>query len=156
MGAAPLVPAGDLAVFLSTGISAGIHAELQWRRSDSLVGVGLGTGATVFRAEGPLGSAGGLLAPLVVEGRYGSASASGTGFYVRGGAGAAFFVVDSDSEGMLRKVVPCATASLGLFRRLGPRMGLALDVAYAVYLDSGDTNDLIMGLAPGLQVFFSR
>jgi hypothetical protein len=153
LGAAPLVPAGDLAVFLSTGIAASLHAEVQWRRGESTMGVGLSAGATVFRAEGPLDSADGLLAPLVIEARYASMGAGGTGFYLRGGGGAAAFLVESENEGRLQKIVPCGTASLGLMRRLGARAGIALDAAYAVYLDSGD---LIMGFAPGLQVLFSR
>jgi len=140
-------------VFLQTGFEATAHFEMQFRKEDSLIGVGVGAGAALFRAEGPLGSATGLLVPLTLEGRYGISGARGTQVYLRGGGGAALFLVDSESVGQLRKFVPCVTAGIGLARRLNAGMGLALDASYAAYLDSGD---LIMGLAPGLRVFFVR
>jgi hypothetical protein len=152
LGAAPLVPAGDLAVFLGTGASLAAHVEMQWRHPSYQVGLGVGMGALYFGAEGPLSSATGLLAPLTLEARYGAGQGD-TGFYARAGAGAALFVVNSDIVGTLSKFVPCATAAIGLTRRVNDKVGVALDATYGVYLDS---SDLIMGLAPGLQVFFVR
>jgi hypothetical protein len=156
LGAAPLVPAGDLAVFLGTGASLAAHLEMQWRHPSYQVGLGVGMGALAFGAEGPLSSATGLLAPLTLEARYG-VGLGDMGFYARVGAGAALFLVSSDlsrqQPRMLSKVVPCANAAMGLTRRLNDKVGVALDATYGIYLDS---SDLIMGLAPGLQVFFAR
>jgi len=88
-GRSPARSRGRPRRFLSTGISAGVHAELQWRRPDSLVGVGLGTGSHGVQAEGPLGSAGGSLRPWSSR-PLRQRERQWHRFYMRGGAGRPF------------------------------------------------------------------
>ena len=149
-GVGPFLAGGSLGDFFS--LAAGLDCQVLWyfRGQTSSFGLGLSMAGQAFKAEGPLESATGILAPLALEL---SLVPLGTElrptFHLSGGA--ALLYLRTEIYGDRYSVLPFASAGLGLAKVFDSGLGLSLDLAYQVALDG---TDLIMGFNPTMKIEF--
>ena len=146
VGVGPFLTAGSFGAFIGAGLSPIIAIDYEF---SSRVAAGLLLGATGFLASGPLSEAQGVLAHAGVDFRYLRDFSPTYGMYFRAGGGPALFVITTEATGGLMKLVPFATAGLGITRLLNRRTGLSFDAAYQAFLESGE---LLHGVIPSVNL----
>jgi hypothetical protein len=146
LGAGPFLAGGSAGQFFD--LAGGIDCRLDWHfpgRRASL-GAGLYAAAWAFKAEGPLESSLGLMAPLAAEIGF-ELPGSDLRPALRLAAGAAILYMRTELYGDQAAALPFAAAGIGLTKVLGSGLGISLDISFAAILDGPD---LIWGLVPGL------
>jgi len=123
---------------------------------------GINSGANIFRDRGLSLADNSLVVPIGLDFRYVFESDFFLGLFARISGGPAFFIlqppedlVDVFNRDVLMKVVPYASAGLGLRVKLTHFMGIVVDMGYSVYLEDLPTLFFIMGFTPAATLYFS-
>jgi hypothetical protein len=152
-GAGPFLPSGKLSAFFEA--AGGLSGRIAWVFPGKAATLGLGLSATalVFKAQGPLEAATGILAPLALDLRF-SADAWDGQFrpYLSAACGAGLMSLQTALYQRQDSILPFAELALGLSRTLSRGLEVSIDLPFLLFIDG---RDLIMGFSPALECAFS-
>jgi hypothetical protein len=152
-GAAPFIPLGGTGTYANLGILATVSANYRFPLGPGVLGAGLLSGVCVLDAAGAATDARLLMVPIGADVRYTMNEGGFPGIVVHVSAGPAMMNVNADYSGSLTKVVPYLLAGMSLDLPFSPSMGLAVEAAWAAFLESLSLP--IMAFAPEV-LFYVR
>jgi hypothetical protein len=150
-GVAPFIPLGGTGTYASLGVLATVSADYRFPLGPGVMGAGLLSGICALDAAGAATDARLLMVPIGVDLRYSMNEGGFPGIVVHLSAGPAILNVSADYAGSLTKVVPYLLAGMSLDLPFNTFMGLAVEAAWAAFLESMSLP--IMAFAPEVSFY---
>ncbi len=150
-GVAPFIPMGGASEYATLGVLATLSANMRFVLGPGIMGAGLLTGACIINATGAASDADVLIVPIGADLQYSMNEGGFPGIVVHLSGGPALMNVDSPYAGSMTKVIPYVLAGMTLSMPFTPSIGLAVETAWAMFLESASLP--IMAFAPEASLY---
>jgi hypothetical protein len=141
---------GSASDYFKIGFMPSICADFLLPLPRSYLALGLYGGANLFTAQGSLATSDSALIPIALSLRYGFGIDLPIGVFLRLAGGPALLTIDPNEAGRLWKLVPYASAGLGMDVRFAGVLGIKVETAYSVFVER---RIWIYGFAPSFYLY---
>ena len=141
---------GDASSYFINGLGAGLHAAYNLQTSFGYLGLGLGSAAVYFEAEGILLRSENFFISAGPEIILDLSANQLLDIFFRLNSGATLFMMNRNNEGYKSTIIPFVSGGMGMTINFTPGFGIILSTTYSLYIES---SILITGFSPSAGIY---
>lgn len=141
---------GNASSYFTNGLGLGFHAAYNLQTSFGYFGIGVGSTAVYFEAEGILLPSENFFISAGPEITLGISANQLLDIFFRLNSGATLFMMNRNNEGFKSTIIPFVSGGMGMTLNITPGFGIVLSTIYSLYIES---SILITGFSPSAGIY---